>query len=225
MVNKLDIRLSRNKVKDLQRKDLEDQFMEVQEEACDLIEKITQKDQEIKELKEKLKKVVDAQKTQEVKQKANEPSSKQPEWDKDGNPLSGKSKKKKTGGFRKGSGKKRKNLTPTEENTTSLDSCPDCGEDLEDQPVLETRSRIVEDIPEVQEVLVSKEITERKWCPICYKIVSSQSDRALPSSAYGLSTLILCAYLWVVTAISLPNISRYLTHFLVWFFRLQVFRK
>ena len=70
-------------------------------------------------------------------------------------------KKKKNGGRRKGSGNKKKDLIPTEEDTTPLDFCPDC-KDLQNQPVLETRSRVVEDIPEKQEPVVFDEITERK---------------------------------------------------------------
>ena len=220
MVNKLDIRLSHNKIKDLQRKDLEDKFMEVQDEAFNLVEEITKKDQEItkkkqeiKRLKDKLKETEDNQKTKEANKKVNQPSSKQPEWDKDGNPSSGKPKKKKNGGSRKGSGNKKKDLIPTEENTTPLDSCPDCGSNLQDQPVLETRSRIVEDIPEDREPVVSEEIIERKWCPTCRKTASSLSERALPGSDYGLNMMILCAYLWVVTAISFPGVSKCLAHF------------
>ena len=101
MIRKFDICLSRKKIKILPRKDLEGQFIEVQEEvfkqAKEIIQKdheiiqqaeeIIQKDHEIKELKEKLKKTEESQKTQEANRTAHQPSSKQPEWDKDGNPL------------------------------------------------------------------------------------------------------------------------------------------
>ena len=46
MVSSLNIRLSHKKIKTLRRKDLEDQFMEVQDEAFSLIEEITKRDQE-----------------------------------------------------------------------------------------------------------------------------------------------------------------------------------
>ena len=124
-----------------------------------------------------------------------------------------KEKKKNNGGRRKGSGNKKKNLKPSEKNTTSLDFCPDCGTDLQDRPVVEIRSRIVEDTPEPQESVVSEEIVERKWCPVCLKIVSSLSDRSLPFSDYGLNTMIRCAYFWTVMATSFPNISKCLSHF------------
>ena len=213
MVSKLDIRLSHNKIKKLRREDLEDQFMENQDELFRKGQEITKKDQEIQTLKEKLKEIENNQKTLDANRESNQPSSKQPEWDKDGNLSSGKSKKKKNGGRRKGSGNKKKYLIPTEENTTPLNSCPDCGSNLQDQPVLETRSRLVEDIPENQEPVVSEEIIERKWCSTCRKTASSLSERALPGSDYGLNTMILCTYLWVVTAISFPGISKFLSHF------------
>ena len=109
MVSKLNILFSRNKVKELPREDLEEKFMEIQEDFF-------KKNQEIKE----------SQKTQEANKKAHQPTSKQPEWDKYGNLISITHRKKKNGGRRKGSGNKKKDLIPTEENTTPLDFCPDC---------------------------------------------------------------------------------------------------
>ena len=60
MTRKFDIHLSRKQVKGLQRKDLEDRFMEVQKEIFKQAEeiskkdqKLTKKDQEIKKLKDK----------------------------------------------------------------------------------------------------------------------------------------------------------------------------
>ena len=194
--------------KKLRRGDLEDQFMENQDELFRKGQEIVEKDQEIQTLKEKLKEIENNQKTLDANREVNQPSSKKPEWDKDGNLSSGKSKKKKNGGRRKGSGNKKKYLIPTEENTTPLNSCPDCGSNLQDQPVLETRSRLVEDIPENQEPVVSEEIIERKWCSTCRKTASSLSERALPGSDYGLNTMILCTYLWVETASAPRNHRR-----------------
>ena len=284
MTRKFDIHLSRKQVKGLQRKDLEDKFMEVQKEIFkqaeeitkkdqkitrqdqDLAKKdqeiakqakeitkkdqvitkkdqeitkqakeitkkdqklikkdqeitkqakeITKKDQEIKKLNDKIKEIELAHKTEKINREADQPSSKKPEWDKDGNLLSGKrKKKKKNGGRRKGAGNRKKDLIPTEENITPLDFCPECNEDLRDQPVVETRSRIVEDIPPPPKPVVSKEKTQRKRCPVCRKTVSSVSERALSSSDYGLNVMHLCAYLWVAMAASYPNISKYLSNF------------
>ncbi len=231
MHNHFDICLTHKEIKRFPRKDLENEFMNVQEKVFkqneemikkdqEIIKKdqeIIKKDQEIQELKEELnhlKKDVESKGIQEVNKLANEPSSKKPEWDKDGNPKKkGKKQKKKNGGSRKGSGNKKKNLTPDEKNTTPLDTCPECGEDLEDRIVYESPSRIIEDLPDTQQAIVYQETTEKKWCPICQKIVSSKSEKGLPSSDYGLNTMTLCAYFWVITAISLPNISKYLMNF------------
>jgi transposase len=61
--------------------------------------------------------------------------------------------------------------------------------------------------------VVSKEIQESKWCPCCQAVVTSKSERALPKSDIGIHTTILIAYLWVVSAISLPGIAAYLKTF------------
>jgi transposase len=80
--------------------------------------------------------------------------------------------------------------------------------------VLETPSRIVEDIaPPAQKTIVAKELQQRKWCPSCHAVVSSHSQRALPKCDIGLQASVLIAYLWVVTAISLPGIVAYLQAF------------
>ena len=227
MSNKIDILLSRKQVKDLPKKELEERVLDLQEEITEkdkeiteqdkeITEKdkeITEKDKEIRELQKKLKESAESRRTQEANVKANQPSSKQPEWDKNGDPIPKGQKKKKNGGRRKGSGNKKKDLIPTEKQLIPLDFCPDCRENLQDQPVFETRSRIIEDIPAKQNLIVSEEMTERKWCPSCAKIVSSRSEKALASSDYGLNTLVLCAYFWVLTSISFPNINKCLSHF------------
>ena len=85
--------------------------------------------------------------------------------------------------------------------------------------MVESSSRIVEDIPPIPEkTIVSEEVQERKWCPTCAKVVASVSEAALPRSDIGLRSLCLIAYLWVVSAISLPGIAAFLNSF----FRLTV---
>ena len=228
-MRKIEIRLSKNEVKKISRKSLEDQFMEVQDnsirQAKEIVKKnkeierknkeIERKNKEIEKLKEKNKQDENNQKIKEANNSVNRPSSKKPEWDKDGNPKPKRKRpKNKNGGTRKGSGNKSKeNIGPTETNRTSLDNCPECGEDLQDQEPIDLPSRIVVDIPEYQKPIISEEIVERKWCPICQKIVSSKSESALPGSDYGLNVMALSAYFWVATAISLPNIAKYLGQF------------
>ncbi len=146
----------------------------------------------------------------EINQTTNQPSSKKPEWDK-GESAVKRRRKKRQG--RPGAGNRPK-PEPDVVNENPLSACPDCGTDLSERPVLETTTRIVEDIaPPPEKTIVSEEVQERKWCPTCQTIVSSRSERALPKSDIGLSASVLIAYLWVVLAISLPGIVAYLETF------------
>lgn len=177
---------------------------------------IKEKDEEIRRLTEKVKNLEekrDSKKQKEVNKTSNQPSSKKPEWDKDGNP---KKKPKKNRKKRKGSGNKRKNdLIPDTTNHTCLDNCPLCGKDLRDQQVTEQTNRIVEDIINTPtETVITEEVQERKWCSNCEKIVSSKTEKALPGWDIGLNTTVLTAYLWVVNALSLPNIRKFLGSFM-----------
>lgn len=144
---------------------------------------------------------------------ANQPSSKQPEFNKKTGSNPKNKKRKKTHKGRKGAGNQPK-PEPDIINQNPLDICPACETDLSKQPVIETVSRIVEDIPPPPEkTIVSKEVQERKWCPVCKNVVSSVSESALPGSDIGINALCLMAYLWVVSAISLPGIAALLNNF------------
>lgn len=75
-------------------------------------------------------------------------------------------------------------------------------------------ARTVEDIaPPEAKTQVSSEITETKWCPQCKKTVSSKTEAALPGSDIGLNAIIESAYLWVMCALSLPNIQALFKNF------------
>jgi hypothetical protein len=150
-------------------------------------------------------------KKQEINKTVNQPSSKKAEWDKDKPKKKGKRKQKRRG--RKGAGNRPKPM-PEVENENPLVECPHCSTDLADRPVIENPTRIVEDItPPPQKTIVSQEIQESKWCPVCQEVVTSKSERALPKSDIGIHATILIAYLWVVSAISLPGIVAYLKTF------------
>lgn len=168
-------------------------------------------EKENKELKKKLKNQAEAK----INIRANQPSSKKPEWDKEGNPKKSKKKKNKRS-KREGSGNKKKpEIQADQINHNILCVCPFCGDDLKDQKVLEQTDRIVEDIvSEPNSTIVYKEEQERKWCPKCKKLVSSTSTRALPGSDYGLNTVVLMSYLWIVSSLSLPSIQKYLNSFM-----------
>jgi transposase len=156
------------------------------------------------------KKELDKITRKDINQTANQPSSKKPEWDK------GKSKKKKKRGKRrgrKGAGNRPKPV-PDIENENPLEACPHCEADLTARPVIENPRRIIEDIaPPPAKTIVSREIQESKWCPVCQEVVISKSERALPKSDIGIQATVLIAYLWVVSAISLPGIVSYLKIF------------
>ena len=170
------------------------------------LNEVTELQAELKERKEMLEKLV----KEKINKEVNQPSSKKGEWEKD-KPKKKKRKKRRRG--RKGAGNRSKPI-PDVQNINELENCPTCNHDLTESKVIETTSRIVEDIvatPEKTEV--SEEVQERKWCPKCGEIVSSVSEKALPKSDIGLRTTVLVAYFWVVSAISLPGIALFLSTF------------
>jgi len=185
------------------RAELEFVKKESEIKLSDLQEKLAAKDAEL----EKLKK-------ENINKTANQPSSKQPEFDKNTGTDPKKKRKKRRGrSARKGAGNRAK-PKPDMIINNPLNECPTCQTDLINQPVVETTSRIVEDISPIPEkTVISEEIQERKWCPTCDQVVSSVSEAALPRSDIGLRALCLIAYLWVVSAISLPGIAAFLNNF------------
>jgi hypothetical protein len=153
---------------------------------------------------------------QHTNETVNQPSSKQPEWNKDSGPETPRRRKRKLGGRRPGSGNRAKtHVQPDCSVHNPLEQCPDCSTDLTDQPVLDGNRRIIEDTePPAKQTTVTDETSDRKWCPTCRKIVSAKSELALPRSDIGLHAAVRMAYLWVVTALSLPNIQSYLSRFM-----------
>ena len=61
--------------------------------------------------------------------------------------------------------------------------------------------------PPRKKTTLCKEIEQLKWCPRCKKMVSSKTEKALPGSDIGLNATIEIAYLWVMSALSLPKIQ------------------
>ena len=138
---------------------------------------------------------------------ANQPSSKKPEWDKDGNLLRRRRGKRRRG-KRRGCGNRPKLREPDVTHVIALDDCPECGRDLRRRPGAARPGRIVEDIaPPPAQTTLSREIEHTKWCAGCRKMVSSKSERALPGSDIGLNATIEIAWLWVMSALSLPKIQ------------------
>ncbi len=148
------------------------------ERVIELRQALAEKEAQLSELTQQLAKLhrqQDEQKQTEVNKTVNQPSSKKPEWDKDGNPRRGKpGKRKGKRAKRPGCGNRPKNREPDETNVTPLDECPDCAKDLSGQPGTTTGGRQVEDIdPPAEKTTVSKEVEEMKWCSRCQKMVRS----------------------------------------------------
>jgi transposase len=170
--------------------------------------------EEVAELRAKISdytSAADKTKKQEINKTVNQPSSKKPEWEKGAPQKKGRRRKKRRG--REGAGNRPKPV-PEIENENPLVECPQCSTDLSDRAVIENPTRVVEDVaPPPKKTVVSLEIQETKWCPVCHEVVSSRSERALPKSDVGIHATVLTAYLWVVAAISLPGIVAYLKSF------------
>lgn len=187
---------------------------EQREALCLQRNALDEKAQRIIELTEQLARLNqerDEQKRQAINKTVNEPSSKKPEWDKEGNPKP-KTKKPKKKKRKKSVGcgnQSKSSLIPEETYYTSLTACLDCETDLSDKP-----GRIVEDTQApAEKTCVTEEIEETKGCPTCKKIVSSKTEKALPGSDIGLNATIEMAYLWVMCALSRPNIHAFFNHF------------
>jgi transposase len=176
--------------------------------------------QELARLQNKLSAMdaeIDRQTKEDINKTANQPSSKQPEFTKKTGKLKRRKRKRHHNG-RRGAGNRPK-PEPDIVNENPLLQCPTCLNDLSKQPVLETVSRTVEDIPPIPDkTMIMEERQERKWCPGCAKVVTSVSEAALPRADIGLRAQSLIAYLWVVSAISLPGIAAFLNNF----FRLRL---
>jgi len=170
--------------------------------------RITELSEQLAQLQDEIDKEKAGQKIKNINKHVNQPSSKKPEWDKDGNPkpkATGKKKKRKK---RPGCGNVGKSgLTPDKTKFTPLESCPCCNNDLSGKAGKTDSGRIVEDIAApAEKTTVYKEVTESKWCEQCKKMVSSTSESALPGSDIGLNAMIEMAYLWVMCALSFPKI-------------------
>ncbi len=123
--------------------------------------RLEEKDKQITELSEQLAKLqgeIDKekaeQKIKDINKHVNQPSSKKPEWDKDGNPKPAtkgqkkKTNKKKKRNKRTGCGNPGKSgLTPDETHFIPPASCPCCGNDLSGRKGKADSGRMVEDIP------------------------------------------------------------------------------
>jgi transposase len=84
------------------------------------------------------------------------------------------------------------------------DVCPDCGGPL--QRCQQSRTRIIEDIPEIIEPVVTEHTIYRDYCPNCHKQVEPKVADALPGAQIGLRVLVLTAWLHYGLGVTLAQI-------------------
>jgi transposase len=120
-------------------------------------------------------------------------------------------KKKKKPGRKKGhKGARRASAEPNNHVHHTVDSCPDCGGNLEDEPVVSTRTRITEDIAAPSDPEVTGNDVDSKWCPNCKKRVEAKVDAALPHCTLGLRVMLLTAWMHYAMGTSTHAVVRYL---------------
>jgi transposase len=118
---------------------------------------------------------------------------------------SAKSRNKKPGRPKGHQGERRPTPTKIDQRVEHrADVCPDCGGPL--QRCQETRTRIIEDIPEIIEPVVTEHTIHRDYCPTCKKKVEPKVPDALPGSQIGLRVLTLTAWLHYGLGVTLSQI-------------------
>lgn len=85
-----------------------------------------------------------------------------------------------------------------------LPACPHCGGRL--HRTGQTRSRIVEDIPDDLQPEAVEHTLHRDWCPTCRKQVEPRLPDALPRCTLGNRTLALAAWLYYGLAVTVSQI-------------------
>lgn len=104
-------------------------------------------------------------------------------------------------------------MTPTRidrEELHTLTHCPDCGGPL-GEPV-ETRSRLIEDLPPVQTV-VTRHVIPRYKCPACRKIVEPPVDAALPNAQIGVNLILWLAWMHFFMGVTIGQLQKWLSAF------------
>jgi transposase len=86
----------------------------------------------------------------------------------------------------------------------TLRGCPKCHGPV--TPCRSSRTRIIEDIPEHIEPVVTEHTIRRYWCPQCSTTVEPTVADALPGSSIGLRVLVLSAWLHYLLGTTLAQI-------------------
>ena len=88
--------------------------------------------------------------------------------------------------------------------THQLPACPHCGGRL--QRTGQTRTRVVEDIPDDLKAVAVEHTIHRDWCPGCRKQVEPKVPDALPQCTLGNRTLALTAWLYYGLAVTTSQV-------------------
>lgn len=76
-----------------------------------------------------------------------------------------------------------------------LETCPDCGSPVTPcQSENATRTRLIEDIPENIEPVITAHETQRSYCPHCRKLVEPKVEDAFPKATLGHRVVTLSAF-------------------------------
>jgi len=198
--------------RNLSKRKLINSILILKDQYLGLVNKNNELEDEVNSLKAELSKL----KVQAVNKTANQPTSKQPEWELKGVGNDGQGKKKGRGNKgRKGAGNKVKERPVTRQGLAKVEICDVCGRDLSYQPTLQSENiRIIEDIPSMPiapEVIEVRQ--EKKYCTHCSKVVTASSELALPKTDIGLNTTIKSVYMWVNLCLPYTRIASYLNTF------------
>lgn len=93
----------------------------------------------------------------------------------------------------------------TRRQTHRLERCPDCGGRL--QRCRRSRTRIIEDIPETVEPVVTEHTIHRDYCPRCKKDVEPVVLDAMPGATLGHHVIALTAWLHYGLGVTIDQIT------------------
>jgi hypothetical protein len=116
----------------------------------------------------------------------------------------GKQRKKKPGAKPGHKGSRRPPPVINRHETHRLQHCPDCGTELNKRK--QTRTRIIEDIPDNITPVVTEHTIHRDYCPKCKKIVEPVVPDAMPNASIGNRTVVLSAFLHYFVGITISKI-------------------
>ena len=90
-----------------------------------------------------------------------------------------------------------------------LGACPCCGGGL--RRCNRTRTRVIEDIPEKIEPVVTEHTIHRDWCPACKKHVEPVVPDAMPNATLGHRTVALSAWFHYGLGVTLSQVQQILS--------------